>query len=164
MKRAALFIVLIACAMVFGCKASEGSLNPPAQDFSLQDLNNRTVRLSDYSGKVIILNFFATWCPPCKAEIPYFIELLDEYGDKGLAVIGVSLDEGGQSKVRDFVKDMGINYPVLMNDGLVDKQFGPIRSIPATFIIDKKGNIISQIVGSRPKAVFETAVKPLLAQ
>ena len=87
---------------------------------------------------------------------------LDEYGDKGLVVIGISLDEGGPNKVRDFVKDMGIDYPVLMNDGVVDKQFGPIRSIPVTFIIDKKGDIINQIVGSRPKAVFEAEVTPLL--
>ena len=162
MKRAALFIVLITCVTIFGCKTGEGSLRPPAQDFSLQDLNNRTVTFSDYRGKAVILNFFATWCPPCRSEIPYFIELLDEYAGKGLAVIGISLDQGGPDKLRDFVKDMGIDYPILMNDGVVDKQFGPINSIPVTFIIDKDGNIINQIVGSRPKAVFEAEIRPLL--
>ena len=133
-----------------------------AADFSLENTDNRTVRLSDYQDKVIILNFFATWCPPCRAEIPDFVELVKDYGDKGLVILGVSVDRGAAAAVKEFVKQYDINYPVMLDDGLVSKTYGPIHSIPTTFIIDRNKNIVQKIIGSRNKDYFENIIKPLL--
>ncbi len=159
--RKILFLLLAGAILFTGCSNIE-SANGKAPNFSLQDLNNRTVRLSDYEDKVIILNFFATWCPPCRTEIPDFIELVDEYSDKNLVIIGISLDRSGVGALREFANGLGINYPTLLDDGLVSNAYGPIRSIPTTFIIDKKGNIIQKIVGARSKDYFENIIKPLL--
>ena len=88
----------------------------PAPAFNLQDLSGNPVKLSDYTGKVVILDFWATWCPPCRAEIPNFVELQKEYGKQGLVVIGVSLDEGGVAGVADFAKSQNVNYPIVMGN------------------------------------------------
>ncbi len=156
-----LFLILAGTILFAGCSNVQ-SENEKAPDFSLEDLNNRTVRLSDYQDKVIVLNFFATWCPPCRDEIPDFIDLVSDYGDKGLVIIGISLDRSDKETVRNFANGYGINYPVLFDDGLVSETYGPIRSIPTTFIIDKKKNIVQRIVGSRKRDYFESVIKPLL--
>ena len=162
-----LFLVLLAGMLLAGCSGAENagtaqSDSGKATDFSLSDVNNRTVRLSDYDGKVIILNFFATWCPPCRAEIPDFIELVNDYKNKGLVIIGVSVDRGGVDTVKSFTSQYGINYPVLLDNGIVSKNYGPIQSIPTTFIINRNGKIIQKIIGSRQKSFFENIIKPLL--
>ncbi|MCX6639289.1 MAG: TlpA disulfide reductase family protein [bacterium] len=139
-----------------------------APAFTLTDDQNHEVKLSDFSGKVIILDFWATWCPPCRAEIPDFIALQKQYGAKGLQVIGVSVDQKGWEVVTPFMQSQGINYPILMsNDGvytayqnlLPEEQRG---GIPFTFIIDGKGIIKDKVVGARPREYFESSVKPLL--
>ena len=155
------FLLLAGMILLFGCSNVE-SADKKATDFSLENINNRTVRLSDYENKVIILNFFATWCPPCRSEIPDFVELMDEYGDKDFVIIGVSVDKTGMSEVKKFAGEYNINYPVLLDDGLASNAYGPIRSIPTTFIIDKNGNIVDKIIGAREKDYFEDAIKPLL--
>ena len=156
-----LFLLLAGTILLAGCSNVE-SANGKTPNFSLQNLDNRIVRLSDYEDKVIILNFFATWCPPCRAEIPDFIQLVNEYSDKNLVIIGVSLDRSGVEVLREFADGLGINYPILLDDGLVSDAYGPIRSMPTTFIIDKKGNIIQKIIGARSKDYFENIIKPLL--
>jgi len=156
------FLLLAATIILTGCPGTVEAAGEKAQDFSLKDINNRIVRLSDYGNKVIILNFFATWCPPCKSEIPDFVELVKEYGDKGLVIIGVSVDNGDMETIKNFAAQYNINYPILLDDGLVSNAYGPIQGIPATFIIDKKGRIVQKIVGARSKSQFENIVKPLL--
>ena len=134
----------------------------PAPSFTLKDLNGENVSLSDFSGKVVILDFWATWCPPCKAEIPHFVELSEQYQGKGLAIVGVSLDREGVDVVKPFVQKFGIEYPVLISDGQVTKAYGGINSIPTTFVIDSAGNIRKKYVGYRDKSVFEADIKELL--
>lgn len=131
-----------------------------APDFSLTDINGKTVSLSSFNGKVMILDFFASWCPPCRQEVPDFIELEKSYGDKGFAMLGVALVSAGEAK--EFAGKMGINYPVLVDDGKVSGLYGPIRSIPTTFIIDKSGKVVKVYIGYREKAIFEADIKELL--
>ena len=157
-----LFLLLAGTILLIGCSGAVESAGEKAPDFSLQDINNRTVRLSDYENSVIILNFFATWCPPCRTEIPDFIELMDEYGDEDFVIIGICLDRGDIETVRNFASQYNIDYPILLDDGLVSEAYGPISSIPSTFIIDKKGNIVEKIIGARNKDYFENIIKPLL--
>jgi thiol-disulfide isomerase/thioredoxin len=142
--------------------ASAPSDFKPAPNFELPDVNGRKVRLSDFKGKVIILDFWATWCPPCRAEIPGFIELYKKYKDKGVEIIGISLDEGGVRDVLPFMKEFGINYTILIGNYKVTQDYGGIRGIPTTFVIDKKGNIRAKYVGYRPKEVFERDIIMLL--
>ncbi len=136
----------------------------PAPAFTLQDLNGKNVSLADFRGKVVILDFWATWCPPCVKEIPHFIELYEQYKDKGFAMVGISLDQAGISVVKSFAQKFQINYPILMTDGRVDKAYGGIQSIPTTFVIDSAGNISKKYVGYIDKAVFENDIKALLAK
>ena len=158
-----LFLLLIGIVLFTCSPDAEGAAEKRATNFSLQDLDNKTVRLSDYNGKVVILDFFATWCPPCKAEIPAFVELVKDYGDKNLVIIGISVERGGDIRaLRQFANDYKINYPVLIDDGITSGEYGPIPGIPTTFIIDKKGNIVEKIVGARRKSYFERIVVPLL--
>jgi peroxiredoxin len=161
MKFGKVFIFVLAVFMLGAC--SQGSaieIGANAPDFSLADTNGNKVSLSDFSGKAMILNFFASWCPPCRQEIPDFIELEKAYSDKGFAIVGVAVEKSGAAK--EFVDKMGINYPVLVDDGKVSETYGPIRSIPTTFIIDKNGKVVKMYIGSRERAAFEADIKELL--
>lgn len=136
------------------------AIRPPsaelAPDFEVKDLmTGRTFKLSDYKGKVVILDFWATWCPPCKAEIPFFIELEQQYGKQGLAILGAATDD--PRKVKAFYKNNGMNYPVFEADQQMAMNYGGIQGIPTTFIIDRDGYIREKYVGFRPKSMFEEA-------
>lgn len=133
-----------------------------APAWELKDVNGKTVKASDFDGKVVILDFWATWCPPCKAEIPGFVELQKQYGDKGLVVIGISLDEQGSAVVKPFMKQFEMNYPVVMGDAKIVQDFGGMEGLPTTFIIDRTGNIVASHVGYAPKETFEKEITPLL--
>ena len=135
-----------------------------APSFTLRDLNGKQVSLSDFKGKVVILDFWATWCPPCVMEIPHFIELYEQYKDQGFAMVGISLDRQGVGIVKSFVQKYRVNYPILMTDGRIDRVYGGITGIPTTFVIDAAGNIQRKYVGYRDKAVFEADIKTLLAE
>jgi len=147
-----------------GDKAPPGPSAKSAPSFTLQDLNGKQVSLSDFKGKVVILDFWATWCPPCVKEIPHFIALYEQYKDQGFAIVGISLDHQGISVVKSFARKYRVNYPILMTDGQVDKAYGGIPSIPTTFVIDSAGNIRQKYVGYRDKAVFEADIKALLEE
>jgi thiol-disulfide isomerase/thioredoxin len=134
----------------------------PAPPWTLQDLHGKTVNLSDFRGKIVVLDFWATWCPPCRAEIPHFIDLQKQYGDQGLAVIGISLDDGGPDAVADFVKKSGINYTIVLGNGDVTERYGHIQGIPTTFVINQQGNIVSKYAGLTEASVIEGDVKKLL--
>lgn len=135
---------------------------PLAPDFALTDLNGNTVKLSDYKGNVIILDFWATWCGPCRRGIPEFIELQDEYGEDNLTILGISVDQGDLSVVPAFADKYGINYPVLYANHDVQRKYGPIRSIPTAFIIDKEGRVRDMAIGLRPKSYFKRTIDSLL--
>jgi len=144
--------------------ANTNGKSQPAPPWELKDLDGKAVKLSDFKGKVVILNFWATWCPPCRQEIPSFISLQKQYGDKGLVVVGVSLDDKGPGVVKPFVAKMGINYPVVMGDQKTTAEYGGVAVIPTTFVIDRKGRIAAQHEGDADRTTFESEIKPLLAQ
>lgn len=134
---------------------------PITGNISIQTITGQTQSLNSYKNKVIILNIWATWCPPCTREIPFLIELQREYGPKGLQIIGISMDEN-IGTVKKFVKVEGINYPIGMFNKNIETTLGAIYSIPTTFIIDKEQRIIKKIVGYHEKEAFITDIKPLL--
>jgi peroxiredoxin len=131
-----------------------------APQFTLNDINGRPVSLADYRGKVVILDFWAPWCPPCKREIPDLISLQDQYASKGLQIIGVGLDR--PDNVSSFVRENGVNYPVMVGDDDITQLYGGIPGIPTTFIIDKEGNISKRFEGFTDRAAFEAAIRKLL--
>lgn len=118
-----------------------------APDFTLKDSNGTTVHLSDYKGKVVVLDFWATWCGPCKIEIPWFMEFEQQYKDKGFAVLGVSMDEGGWDDVKPYIEQRKINYRILMGTDAVGQAYGGVDSLPTTFLIDRSGRIAASHVG-----------------
>jgi peroxiredoxin len=133
-----------------------------APAWELKDLDGKTVHSSDFKGKVVILDFWATWCPPCRAELPSFVALQKKYQDKGLTVVGMSVDKGSVDDVKAFAKQQGLNYPVVLADAKIAGAFGGIEGIPTTFIIDRNGHIVKQHVGLTEQSEFESDIKPLL--
>lgn len=150
--------VLILAVLIAGCKSKE-----EPRDFSLPDLDGKSWTLSSFKGKVIILDFWATWCPPCKIEIPYLIELYNKYKDDGLIVCGVGIDR--KPALESFVREYGINYLTLIGTQQIAQQWG-IRAIPTTYILDKDGRIAFKHTGFAPgmESQFEEEIKGLLKE
>ncbi len=133
-----------------------------APDFSLPDLEGNTVKFSDFKGKVVLVDFWATWCGPCKMEIPHLVALHREYRDRGFEVIGIALDNGGAEVVEPFARKNAISYSVVIGNREVATAFGGLTAIPTAFLIDKSGHIVQKFVGYTDRAVFEEQIKQLL--
>lgn len=134
-----------------------------APDFTLQTSDGKTLKLSNLKGKVVIVDFWATWCPPCRKGIPDLINLKKKYGSKGFEIVGVSVDDENTIKeVVPFIKNYGINYPVVYGNSNVTQAYGGIRAIPTSFVIDKKGNIVASYEGLMPLSTYEDHLKKLL--
>jgi len=134
-----------------------------APDFALKDINGQTVHISDYKGKVVLLDFWATWCGPCKIEIPWFMEFEQQLKDRGFAVLGVSMDEDGWGVVKPYLQEMKVNYRVVLGNDQVGEQYGGVESLPTTFLIDRQGKIASVHIGlSRGKEEFRNDIMQLL--
>lgn len=118
-----------------------------APDFVLKDANGTAAKLSDYKGKVVLLDFWATWCGPCKIEIPWFMEFEQTYKDRGFAVVGVSMDEDGWDVVKPYIQTRKINYRILLGNDEVGQLYGGVDSLPTTFLIDRSGRIAAIHVG-----------------
>jgi peroxiredoxin len=140
--------------------ATKGAFAP---DFTLTDLKGQTVKLSDLRGKAVVLNFWATWCPPCKEEIPWFVELQKRYAADGLQVVGVSMDDGDQKDVVKFAAENSINYPVLFGKEKVAAQYGGIDYLPTTFYIDRNGVVLDRVFGQPGREEIERNVKLAIA-
>jgi len=162
-------ILLAAGFLLQACSSGEenesNALRAPA--FALSAIGgDRTVSLSDFRGKVLILDFWATWCPPCKREIPHFNDLYEKYRSEGLEILGVSVDQGGAEVVTRYMESSAPSltpqYPVVIADRQVQASYGPIASIPTTFVIDRKGNVQQKIVGYREREVFASIIEELL--
>ena len=141
------------------CDAS-GKVAPP---FTLKDMNGADVSLADYKGKVVLLNFWATWCGPCKYEIPSFVKLQDKYRDQGVAFLGLSVDDPPES-LKPFAEKYGINYPLLVGLGREDVQDadGPIYGVPITVMIDRQGRICKTHAGLASEAQLEREISALM--
>ncbi|HUQ94828.1 MAG TPA: TlpA disulfide reductase family protein [Bryobacteraceae bacterium] len=134
----------------------------PAPEFSLKDADGRTVKLSDYRGKVVLLNFWATWCGPCKIEIPWFTDFEQKFKDRGFAVLGVSMDEDGWDTVKPYIEDRKVNYRVVMGSDEVADIYGGVTSLPTTFLVDRQGKIAGIHVGLVSKSVYQNEIEQLL--
>ena len=130
-------------------------------DFVLKDQNNQPVRLADYKGKVVIVNFWATWCGPCKTEIPDFVKLYAEYKDKGLVIVGISIDDSPE-QLQAFMREFKMNYPVVQMRPEVEDAWGPFYGYPTSFIVARDGSICTKHIGPATKEQFESEIRALL--
>ena len=153
-----LFLVSFLCVI----SDAQSIQQQKAPNFLLKTYSGKTIELAKMKGKVVLVNFWATWCGPCRAEIPDFIKVYNTYKSKGLEIVGVSLDDDGWSVVKPFVEKNKINYPIVLGDAEVAQQYGGIQGIPTTFFVNKDGNIVDHQVGMLTKAILEQKIKSLL--
>jgi len=167
-------VAVVAAAMLyFGLHMARGSganrhplgmaYGTPAPEFTLESLDGKTVSLSEFKGKAVLVNFWATWCGPCKIETPWLVELQNEYGSQGLQIVGVAMDDSGKDEIARFAKDMGMNYPVLLGKEAVGEAYGGVPALPESFFIGRDGKIVDKIMGIEGKADIETAIKKALS-
>jgi peroxiredoxin len=171
-KRAMGAGALALAMIVSGCSSSSeqvraasvkpGTERKKAPPFTLKDADGKTVSLADYKGKVVLLNFWATWCGPCKIEIPWFADFEQKYKDKGFAVVGVSMDEEGWGVVKPYIAEKKINYRMLLGNDSVGTLYGGVDSLPTTFLIDREGNIAATHIGLISKGDYQDEIVKLL--
>jgi peroxiredoxin len=162
-------LALFACVLQLGCHSSSpagggppGALHSNAADFSLQDIDGHPLQLASYRGKVVLLNFWATWCTPCRAEIPNFVQFQNSYGPQGFQILGISMDDGPQP-VRAFYQQFKINYPVAVGTDTVAQSYGGVLGLPVSFLIGRDGKIAAKYVGAVQLPALEQEIKTLLA-
>ena len=180
-KRLTVFVIILSFFIVFGCSedteeppTEEPIVDPPAEqpvddpslplapDFTLLDTELKEVSLKDYNGKVLLLDFWATWCKPCEEEVPIFIQLYNQYRAQGFEMVGISLDEDGLKAIEPFAKKIGVNYTILLaQPGLVEKY--NVSVIPSAFLINRHGRLVKRFDGAQgDKVPYEEALKKLL--
>jgi len=155
--------LIIFLAVSFSISSSPDSANgEKAPDFKLSTLDGEIIKLSDYLGKIVIVDFWATWCGPCRMAVPELVELQNEYRDN-LVIIGISLDQSyTQHNLKPFIENYGINYPIVLGTLEVVEAYGNIRGIPTSFIVDQKGEIVNKFTGYVPKSHYTTDIDRLL--
>lgn len=166
--------VVISLMLVFGIQktrhtsvqqAGAGKLQgKEAPDFTLTSLDGKTLKLSDFRGKAVLLNFWATWCEPCKIEMPWFVDLQKKYEAQGFTVLGVAMDDSSPSDIADFAKKMGVNYPILIGKEAVGDQYGGVPGLPESFYIDRDGKVVDRVFGLVSKSEIETDIQKAMAQ
>ncbi len=162
-----LFNLLLLLSLLIACSSEDprsytSSYNLQMPEFSLKDINGNIVHSKDLKGKIILIDFWTTWCMPCRMEIPHLIKLQEKYAKKGFTVLGINLENKKREVIKAFAQKNKINYPILMGDQKTAGKFGSIQSIPTAFLIDKEGNINSKFVGYKKQQVFERAIERLL--
>ena len=134
----------------------------PAPDFRLETLDGKSMQLSQLRGKAVLLNFWATWCTPCRIEMPWFVELQNQYGPQGLQIVGVAMDDSSRDDIAKFAKDMGVNYPVLLGKEAVGEAYGGVPALPESFFIGRDGKIVDKIMGLKSKVEIEDSIRKAL--
>ena len=155
-----LFFTLAACKPKSDPATPAALTAAPA--WKLKDLDGQLVDSAQFKGKVVVIDFWATWCVPCRSEIPGYVALQKKYGKDGLAIVGISLDTVAPAEVKQFVAQNHMNYPVVIGDESVTAIFGGVDAIPTTFIVDRQGNIRYRKVGAEGEAAFEKRLLPWL--
>jgi thiol-disulfide isomerase/thioredoxin len=130
--------------------------------WTLKDVDGREVKSADFKGKVVVVDFWATWCPPCRKEIPEYVAMQKKYADKGLMIVGISLDEAPAADVKRFGEGMKINYPLVMGDAETVDAFGGVEGLPTAFVIDREGNVRHVKLGLADPAAYEKLIVSLL--
>ncbi|HYI97292.1 MAG TPA: TlpA disulfide reductase family protein [Bryobacteraceae bacterium] len=143
-------------------KVKPDSARNAAPEFALKDADGKTVTLAEYKGKVVLLNFWATWCGPCKIEIPWFADFEQKYKDRGFAVLGVAMDEEGWEVIKPYLAQSKVNYRVILGNDTVAGLYGGVESLPTTFVLDRNGKIASTHVGLVSKSDYENEIMQLL--
>lgn len=171
--RIAITAVVFTSLWLSGCGSSPDTVRAavkaegtrkPAPEFALKDADGKVVRLADYKGKVVLLNFWATWCGPCKIEIPWFVEFEQNHRDKGFAVLGVSMDEDGWAAVKPYVSSHKVNYRMVIGDDMTAQKYGGVESLPTSFLIDREGRIAAVHIGLVSKKVYQDDIAQLLGK
>jgi len=166
-RGAALAITVLAVIAAISCQPLQpgSEVKPvPAPNFTLPDIDGRAVSLSDHKGKVVLIDFWATWCIPCRMEMPMLQALHNEFREKGFEVIGISVDENPSKVVPSFIKDVGLNYTNLLGNEEIARLYGPIEGIPTFVLIDREGKIRRRGTGGRPREAFEKWIMELLQE
>ena len=156
-------IVLAATVIVFSPTRALGQ-DTKAPQLELRDLDGRVVRLSDYQGKVVLINFWATWCPPCRAEMPDLVRLQREHRKHGLQIIGITYPPEKKDRVRRFARSIKVNYPIILGTRQIKARFSSDETLPLTIVIDRDGKITDIISGILLREEFDEKIKPLLQQ
>ena len=138
---------------------SEDNIMP---EFSLVDINDNEISSQDFKNKVLIIDFFATWCPPCIMEIPHLVKIKEEFGESGFEIIGISVDNNPKEVLPNFIKEKNINYPIVLVSTQTVSDFGGIKYLPTTFIVGRDGKITKKFVGYTEPEEFEKIIKTLL--
>jgi thiol-disulfide isomerase/thioredoxin len=160
-------LTFLALGLLLGSSlaAASGAALYQSPDFTLKDLaTGKPITLSHFKGKVVLLDFWATWCPPCRAEIPHLVQMNKELRPQGLRIIGISVDQNGPAVVKSFMKNYGINYPVLLATQDIAQAYGGISGIPTTFLLGRNGEILDHWVGYTDEQVFRDAIRTALAR
>jgi thiol-disulfide isomerase/thioredoxin len=148
--------------MAFAAPVSVLRQEVKAPQFALKDLNGRIVRLSDYKGKVVLINFWATWCPPCRAEMPDLVRFQREHGKEGLQIIGITYPPEQRGRVRRFARGLKVNYPIILGTREIKARFSSDETLPLTIVINRDGKVIEIISGILLREEFDEKIKPLL--
>jgi thiol-disulfide isomerase/thioredoxin len=167
------FITLLGAAAALACGAAlflgkplyaqdAAATAQPAPAWKLKDLDGHDVSSDQFKGKVVVVDFWATWCAPCIGEIPGYIELQKKYGPEGFVIVGISMDQTGPAHVKKFAEAKGMNYTLLMGDESVVEAFGGLEGIPTTFLINRQGRIVHHKIGAMPHDEYEKLVKQAL--
>ncbi|HUS19598.1 MAG TPA: TlpA disulfide reductase family protein, partial [Terriglobales bacterium] len=180
MKRNAIVLIVVAftvAAMIYstakrsrdaalgGAKlVAADNIGKAAPEFELATLDGKLVKLSDYKGRPVLVNFWATWCGPCKIEMPWFIDLKKKYESQGFEIIGIAMEDTENEKIAEFVKEMGVNYVILKGKNAVADAYGDVQGLPTSFYIDREGKIVAQHAGLVSRSTIEDDVKVALGE
>jgi len=134
-----------------------------APDFTLLQLDGQPLRLSDFHGKVVLIDFWASWCVPCREETPHFVQLQNKYGNRGLEIIGISMDDDAEP-ARKFSEEFHMNYPIVMGNAKIGEAYGGVLGVPIAFLVDRHGRIAAKHTGATDQAVFDREVRLLLRE